>query len=53
MYELIRRWALNLLKVPPEPHPPMGDPASLRVFNAGRNYFDCACAAGLWDRFSR
>jgi hypothetical protein len=39
MYELIRRWALNLLKVPPEPHPPVGDPASLRVFNAGRNYF--------------
>jgi membrane protein YdbS with pleckstrin-like domain len=39
MYELIRRWALALLKVPPEPHPPFGDPASLRVFNAGRNYF--------------
>jgi hypothetical protein len=32
---LILRW----LKVPPEPHPPHGDPASLRVFRAGRNYY--------------
>src|SRR5690606_30792566 len=27
-----------LLKVPPEPHPPAGDLASLQVFHAGRNY---------------
>ncbi len=39
MYNQLRAWALALLKVPPEPHPPFGDPASLRVFNAGRNYF--------------
>jgi membrane protein YdbS with pleckstrin-like domain len=39
MYELIRRWALAILKAPGEPHPPMGDPASLKVFNAGRNYY--------------
>jgi membrane protein YdbS with pleckstrin-like domain len=39
VYEPLRRRALALLKVPPEPHPPMGDPASLRVFRAGRNYF--------------
>jgi membrane protein YdbS with pleckstrin-like domain len=39
MYEPLRRRVLALLKVPPEPHPPMGDPASLRVFRAGRNYF--------------
>jgi membrane protein YdbS with pleckstrin-like domain len=39
MYDLIRRWTLAMLKVPPEPHAPIGDPASLRVFNAGRNYF--------------
>lgn len=39
MYERLRHWALFLLKVPPEPHPPSGDPASLRVFRAGRNYF--------------
>jgi membrane protein YdbS with pleckstrin-like domain len=32
---LILRW----LKVPPEPQPPHGDPASLRVFRAGRNYY--------------
>jgi len=39
MYEPLRRLALNILKVPPEPHPPMGDPASLRVFRAGHNYY--------------
>jgi hypothetical protein len=30
---------LVLLKIPPEPQPPVGDPGSLRVFHAGRNYF--------------
>jgi len=39
MYEWMRRWALVLLKAPGEPHPPMGDPASLRVFRAGLNYY--------------
>lgn len=39
MYEVLRNRALALLKVPPEPHPPLGDPASLRVFRAGRNYY--------------
>jgi len=39
MYELIRRCALAILKAPGEPHPPMGNPASLKVFNAGRNYY--------------
>lgn len=39
MYEPLRRRALALLKVPPEPQPPFGSPSSLRVFRAGRNYF--------------
>ncbi len=39
MYERLRRCALATLKVPPEPQAPIGNPASLRVFNAGRNYF--------------
>jgi membrane protein YdbS with pleckstrin-like domain len=39
MYEPLRRRTLAFLKVPPEPRPPMGDPASLQVFRAGRNYF--------------
>lgn len=38
MYNYVRRFALSLLKVPPEPRAPIGDPASLRVFNAGQNY---------------
>ena len=45
MYELLRRWTLAALRVPPEPHPPTGDPASLKVFNAGRNYFRLRMAA--------
>jgi membrane protein YdbS with pleckstrin-like domain len=35
------RWrdrVLRWLRVPPEPHPPAGAPASLRVFRAGKNY---------------
>ena len=39
MFRPLTRRALILLKVPPEPHPPVGDPASLRVFHAGTNYF--------------
>lgn len=38
MVELLRRYTLSLLKVPAKPHPPAGDPASLRVFHAGRNH---------------
>jgi membrane protein YdbS with pleckstrin-like domain len=40
MYERSSSLVLRWLKVPPEPHPPFGDPASLRVFRAGRNYFN-------------
>lgn len=39
MFEAWRNWVLALLRVPPEPQPPLGDPASLRVFRAGRNYY--------------
>jgi len=39
MYNPVRNWILTLFKVPPEPHPPAGNPASLRVFRAGKNYF--------------
>jgi len=39
MYNQKRDLVLRWLKVPPEPHPPFGDPASLRVFRAGKNYY--------------
>lgn len=39
MYERTRNFLLRILKVPLEPHPPLGEPASLRVFRAGRSYF--------------
>jgi membrane protein YdbS with pleckstrin-like domain len=45
MYEPLRQRVLALLKVPPQPHPPMGDPASLRVFHAGKNYLRLRLAA--------
>ena len=39
MYNRYSTFVLRWLKVPPEPQPPQGDPASLRVFRAGRNYY--------------
>jgi len=39
MYNRKRDLVLRWLKVPPEPQAPFGDPASLRVFHAGRNFY--------------
>lgn len=39
MYNRYSSLVLRWLKVPPEPQPPFGDPASLRVFRAGKNYY--------------
>lgn len=39
MYSRLTTLLLHWLRVPPEPHPPHGNPASLRVFRAGRNLF--------------
>src|SRR5437879_2579279 len=39
MYNRYSTFVLRWLKVPPEPHAPQGDPASLRVFRAGKNYY--------------
>jgi membrane protein YdbS with pleckstrin-like domain len=38
MYERLKATLLSLLKVPPEPHDPMGDVHSLRVFRAAPGY---------------
>jgi membrane protein YdbS with pleckstrin-like domain len=38
MYQTLTALVLHWLRVPAEPHPPHGDPASLRVFRAGRNF---------------
>jgi len=38
MYERVKASLLSLLKVPPEPHDPMGDVGSLRVFRASQGY---------------
>jgi membrane protein YdbS with pleckstrin-like domain len=39
MYQRLTSLVLRGLRVPQEPQPPHGDPASLRVFRAGRNFF--------------
>jgi membrane protein YdbS with pleckstrin-like domain len=46
MYTPLRHCVLALLKVPAEPKPPAGDPASLRVFHAGINYY--RLRIGVW-----
>jgi membrane protein YdbS with pleckstrin-like domain len=38
MYSRLTSLLLRWLRVPPEPSPPHGDPASLRVFRAGKNF---------------
>ena len=40
MYSRLTTLLLKWLRVPPEPQPPHGDPASLRVFRAGRNFLN-------------
>src|SRR6187402_2211231 len=39
MYAKLTALVLQWLRVPPEPQPPHGDPASLQVFRAGRNFY--------------
>ena len=38
MLERLRQGMLDLLKVPPEPEPPLGEPSSVRVFRAARGF---------------
>jgi membrane protein YdbS with pleckstrin-like domain len=44
MYQRLTALLLHWLRVPPEPHPPHGDPASLRVFRAGKNFLNVRLA---------
>lgn len=39
MFEAARRKILQILRVPPEPHPPEGSAGSIKVFRAGRNFY--------------
>jgi membrane protein YdbS with pleckstrin-like domain len=50
MYERVKSTLLWLLKVPPEPHDPMGDVHSLRVFRAAPGYLRYITIAwALWE----
>jgi membrane protein YdbS with pleckstrin-like domain len=39
MFDCVRDWLLRVLRVPPEPEPPFGDPASLKFFRASRRLY--------------
>ncbi len=39
MFDWIRNVVLECMRLPPEPQPPAGDPASARVFRAGKNFY--------------
>ena len=39
MFERVRSWLLSLLRVPPEPEAPAGDPRSIRIFRASRKLY--------------
>ena len=39
MIDWLRTHVLRLMRVPPDPTPPMGAPGSVRVFRAGRNLY--------------
>lgn len=47
MLEAVRLRLLRLLRVPPEPAPPFGAPGSIRVFRAGRNFYNVRLFAWL------
>jgi membrane protein YdbS with pleckstrin-like domain len=39
MFEKLKTLLLRFLRVPPEPEPPFGDPASIRIFRASRKLY--------------
>jgi hypothetical protein len=39
MFEPVKRLLLHLLRVPPEPEPPFGQPSTIRVFRASRKLY--------------
>jgi membrane protein YdbS with pleckstrin-like domain len=39
MFDALRTRLLGCLRVPPEPQAPFGDPASVKVFRAGQNFY--------------
>ncbi|MDB6114555.1 MAG: rane-flanked domain, partial [Lacunisphaera sp.] len=44
MLEGARSWLLRVLRVPHDPTPPFGAPGSVRVFRAGKNFYNLRLA---------
>lgn len=40
MFDWVRQQVLRFMRVPHDPEPPFGAPGSIRVFRAGRNYYN-------------
>ena len=51
MLDAVRARLLRLLRVPPEPAPPFGAPGSIRVFRAGKNFYNVRLVAWLFAQF--
>jgi membrane protein YdbS with pleckstrin-like domain len=39
MFDRLRTWLLRILRVPPQPEPPFGDPASTKIFRASPKFY--------------
>jgi len=40
MFDWVRQLTLRIMRVPPNPEPPFGAAGSIRIFRAGRNYYN-------------
>ena len=50
MIDGLQQWIRRLLKVPPEPEPPLGDPRSVRIFRAAQGFFRYRLAAWVLNQ---
>lgn len=51
MFDRLRPHLLRLLRVPHDPDPPTGAPGSLRVFRAGKNFYQLRIARWAFGQF--
>lgn len=51
MFDSLRNVVLRITRVPGEPHPPLGAPGSVRIFRAGKNYYNLRLFAWGFTQF--
>ena len=52
MFDWLRQQVLRFMRVPHDPEPPFGAPGSIRVFRAGRNYYNLRLFRWGFGQFS-